>query len=244
MSFCTVREKICCAPVPNETAAGETLTEMGLTVNSAPLLDRPFTVTTTLPVVAPTGTVTRMPVPFQLVGVARVPLKVTVLAPCVGPKLVPAMVTEVPTEPTFGERLLMVGGAATVKRTPLLDRAPTLTTTMPVVAPAGTWTTMLVSLQLVGSAAVPLKRTTLVPWIAPKLVPVIVTEVPIGPEAGERLAMFGGMTVNAKPLLGTPPTVTTTLPVVAPLGAGTTMLVALQLAGEAGVPLKVTVLVP
>ena len=80
--------------------------------------------------------------------------------------------------------------------------------------------------------------------MAPKLVPVIVTEVPIGPEAGERPAMFGGTTVNATTLLDTPPTVTTTLPVVAPLGTGTTMLVLLQLVGTAGVPLKVIVLVP
>jgi hypothetical protein len=149
--------------VPNVTAVGETLTEMGLTVNSEPSLDRPFTVTMTLPVVAPTGTVTRMPVPFQLAGVASVPLKVTVLAPRVGPKLVPEMVTEVPTEPDVGERLVIVGGTMTVKRTPLLERAPTVTTTLPVVAPPGTGTTMIVSPQLAGDATVPLKRTTLVP---------------------------------------------------------------------------------
>ena len=145
------------------TAVGETLTEIGLTVNGAPLLGRPFTVTTTLPEVAPRGTVTRMPVAFQLAGVASVPLKVTVLAPCVGLKLVPEMVTEVPTEPDVGERLVIVGGTMTVKRTPLLERAPTVTTTLPVVAPPGTGTTMMVSPQLAGDATVPLKRTTLVP---------------------------------------------------------------------------------
>jgi hypothetical protein len=50
--------------------------------------------------------------------------------------------------------------------------------------------------------------------------------------------------VKLKPLLCTPLTVTTTLPVVAPLGTGATMLVALQLAGMALVPLKLTVLLP
>lgn len=244
VSFCTVKEKICCAPVPNVTVVGETRTEMALTVNGEPLLDRPFTVTTTLPVVAPTGTGTTMPVLLQLVGVAAVPLNVTVLEPCVGPKLLPAMVTGVPTEPVVGERLVMFGGAVTVKRTPLLERAPTVTTILPVVAPLGTGTTMLVSLQLTGGATVPLKRTTLVPWIAPKLVPVIVTGVPIAPEERERLAMFGGITVKPTPLLATPPTVTTTLPVVAPLGTGTMMLVALQLVGIAGALLNVIVLVP
>jgi hypothetical protein len=51
-------------------------------------------------------------------------------------------------------------------------------------------------------------------------------------------------TVKFIPLLATPPTVTTTLPDVAPVGTGATMLVALQLVGVAAVPLNVTVLVP
>jgi hypothetical protein len=58
--------------------------------------------------------------------------------------------------------------------------------------------------------------------------------------------MLGGGTVTVKltPLLATPPTVTTTFPVVAPVGTGTAMLVALQLVGVPAVPLNVTVLVP
>jgi hypothetical protein len=59
------------------------------------------------------------------------------------------------------------------------------------------------------------------------------------------LEMFGGgVTVKGRPLLAIPPTVTTTFPVVAPAGTGTSMLVALQLAGVPTVPLNVTVLVP
>jgi hypothetical protein len=54
----------------------------------------------------------------------------------------------------------------------------------------------------------------------------------------------GAVTVNATPLLATPPTVTTTFPVVAPVGTGTVILVALQLVGLPVVPLNVTVLVP
>jgi len=73
----------------------------------------------------------------------------------------------------------------------------------------------------------------------------MVTEAPTPPETGLRLAMVGvGSTVNVTPLLATPPTVTTTLPVVAPVGTFATMLVALQLVGVAAVPLKVSVLVP
>jgi hypothetical protein len=48
----------------------------------------------------------------------------------------------------------------------------------------------------------------------------------------------GMFTVKLTPLLATPPTVTTTLPVVAPDGTGATMLVALQLVGVAAVPLN------
>ena len=53
----------------------------------------------------------------------------------------------------------------------------------------------------------------------------------------------GEVTVKSTPLLETPETVTTTFPVVAPLGTGITTLVALQLvAVPAGMALKVTVL--
>jgi hypothetical protein len=74
----------------------------------------------------------------------------------------------------------------------------------------------------------------------------MVTAVPAGPEVGDRLVMKAAVpTVKLCPLLATPPTVTTTLPVVAPLGTLTVMLPALQLAAvPALTPLKVTVLLP
>src|SRR5690242_9009656 len=52
------------------------------------------------------------------------------------------------------------------------------------------------------------------------------------------------VTVKRTPLLGEPATVTTRFPVVAPLGTGTTMLVGLQLVGDAAIELNVRVLVP
>ena len=79
--------------------------------------------------------------------------------------------------------------------------------------------------------------------MAPNVVPLIVTEVPTGPEVGLRLFILG-VTVKVTPLLACPFTVTTTGPVVAAAGTGAEMLVALQLVGVAVVPLKVTVLVP
>src|SRR5437899_690192 len=179
-----------------------------------------------------------MLVALQLVGVPAVPLKVTVLVPCVVPKFAPAIVTDVPTAPEFGFRLVMFGAdEVTVKFTPLLmspAQPPPLvalvTTTFPPAAPLGPCTTLFRSLQLVGVPAVPLKVTVLVPCVVPKFAPAIVTDVPTTPDVGFRLVMLGGGEVTVKfiPLLATPPTVTTTLPVDAPLGTGATMLVALR----------------
>jgi len=61
--------------------AGARLTEMGSTVKFTPLLERPPTITTTLPLVAAAGTVTVIEVRLQDVGVAGVPANETVLEP-------------------------------------------------------------------------------------------------------------------------------------------------------------------
>jgi len=119
------------------------------------------------------------------------------------------------------------------------------TTTFPVVAPEGTVVAMLVALQLVTVAVVPLNFTVPLPWVAPKFVPVIVTAAPTAPVVTDRLVMCGATsTVKVTPLLGDPETVTTTLPVVAPLGTVAAMLVALQLVTVPVVPLNFTVLLP
>jgi len=110
------------------------------------------------------GTVVTIVVAFQLVGVAALPLKVTVLVPCVAPKFAPAIVTGLPMGPDVGLRLVMLGGGGmTVKLTPLLAMLETVTTTLPVVAPRGTGTVMLAGPQLVGVATVPLNVTVLEP---------------------------------------------------------------------------------
>ena len=206
-----------------------------VTVKLTPLLATPPTVTTTFPVAAPVGTFATMLVALQLlIVVAVVPLNVTVLVPCVEPKFVPVIVTDAPTAPDVGLRLVIVGVASTVKLDPLLATPPTVTTTFPVVAPAGTGTTMLVALQLlIVVAVVPLNVTVLVPCVEPKFVPVIVIDAPTAPDVGLRLVIVGVVsTVKLDPLLATPPTVTTTFPVVAPVGTFATMLVALQLSGR------------
>jgi septum formation inhibitor-activating ATPase MinD len=55
--------------------------------------------------------VTTIDLAVQLVGVAVVPLNVT--EPVV-PKLFPAIVTDAPAGPAFGDRLVMLGGGSTV----------------------------------------------------------------------------------------------------------------------------------
>ena len=104
---------------------------------------------------------------------------------------------------------------------------------------------MLVADQLVGVAGVPLNVTVLVPFVAPKLVPVIVTDVPTGPLVGDRLVMrrrhghgerhaVAGQAADGDDDVAGRRAGRT----------GTTMLVADQVVGVAVVPLKVTVLVP
>lgn len=131
-----------------------------------------------------------MLVALQLVGVAVVPLKVTVLLPCVAPKVVPAIVTAVATGPDVGERLLIFG--VTVKVIPLLGTPFTVTTTGPVVAPEGTGATILVEPQDVGAAVMLLNFKVLVPCDAPKFAPLTVIEVPTGPDVDERPLIEGG----------------------------------------------------
>jgi len=170
------------------------------TVKLVPLLTTPDTVTTTFPVVAPLGTGTTIETAFQLLGVVAVPLNVTVLVLCVDPKFVPAIVTELPTTPELGDKLVILGVSRTVNDMPALGTPLTVTTTLPVVAPFGTGTAMLAALQLLGVAVVPLNVTVLDPCVDPKLVPVIVTDVPTVPELVERFVMLG-TTVKLTPLL-------------------------------------------
>jgi hypothetical protein len=62
-------------------------------------------------VVAPAGTGTLIDVALQLVGIPDAPVKFTVLLPCDEPKLLPVIVTAVPTAPEVGEMFVMLGVA-------------------------------------------------------------------------------------------------------------------------------------
>jgi hypothetical protein len=161
-----------------------------VTANDALLAAWPFTVTENIPEDASNGTVPTIDVSLQPKTLTAVPLSETALAPCVAPKLEPAIVIKALTGPEVGDKLDMLGANTTVKFSPLLF-TPTFTITSPVVAPLGTITTTLVSLQLVGVVPVPLKLTVLDPCVVPKSLPLMVTAVPTTPEFGDRLVMLG-----------------------------------------------------
>ena len=236
--------------VPTGPEVGDRLTMLGgcNTVKLAPLLATPPTVTTTLPLVAVGGTIAVIDVGVQFrIFVANGPLKETVLVPCGIPKFVPVIVTVAPTTPELGARpvMLSVDVDGTVKLIPLLASPFTVTTTFPVVAPAGTGTLIDLWSHLVGVPGVPLKVTVLLPWDQPKFFPLIVTETPAAPEVGVRLVMQGVCrTVNLTRLLSTPFTLTTTWPVLAPSGTGTWIESSLQMVGADVIQSNNTVLAP
>ena len=89
-------------------------------------------------------------------------------------------------------------------------------------------------------------HTAPVPRDGPKPEPEMAIWTPAAPEVGDTLVMAGTVvTVNVTGLLAMPPAVTTTAPVVAPLGTRTPMLPSLQLlASPTLVPLNVTVPLP
>ena len=128
-------------------------------MNGIPLLAIPPTVTTTDPVVAPDGTGTVILPEAHAVGVADVPLNVTVLVPCVLPNAVPVMVIGVVTTPSVLDRLAIAGPGWTVKFTPTDELPLTVTTIFPLVAPAGGFVTICVELHDVGFASMPLNVT-------------------------------------------------------------------------------------
>jgi hypothetical protein len=111
---------------------------------------------------------------------------------------------------------------------------------LPVKAPVGTGTEIEPLTQVVGVAATPLNVTAFPAGVEPKPVPVIVTAVPVAPEAGDKPVTFG-TTVNATPLLATLFTVTTTFPVAAPAGTGAEIDPIAQVVAVTATPLNVTV---
>jgi hypothetical protein len=107
-------------------------------------------------------------------------------------KLVPEIVTAVPTTPLVGLKLVMVGeeevlAVVTVKlEEEAAVASPTVMETVPVVAPVGTFTVNVVAVAAETVATTPLNLTILLASVVLKLVPVIVTVVPTTPLTGEK----------------------------------------------------------
>src|SRR5438270_925596 len=135
--------------------------------------------------------------------VATPPLKATAFAPV---KLMPVSSTDVPDTPLLGANELITGAG-----TKFVGLVPTpveaVTVIGPIVALVGTWTVIKVALQLEAAAAsTPLNLTVLVPWLAPKFVPVMLTTVPTTPPPGvNEVTVGGGRTVKVPPLVAVPP---------------------------------------
>jgi hypothetical protein len=154
------------------------------------------------------------------VKLAAVPLNLTAVVPV---KFVPLIVTLVPAGPVAGVKVVIVGGlTVTVKLLGLVAVPPgVVTLSDPVVAPAGTVARIAVLDVTVNPAAVPLNLTDDAPV---KFVPLMVTLVPVGPLAGVKLAIVGGLAVTVKllALVAVPPgVVTLSGPVVDPAGTVT-----------------------
>lgn len=145
----------------------------------------PLTVTEIGPVDVPEGTVAVILVELAAVTVAATPLKnSTILLAKVELKFVPVMTMEAPTAPSFGMKLVMVG-VGTIKFAELVPIIPlTVTDIGPAVAPNGTEVVMLVVVDAVTTAVVPLKSTVFSAGVLLKLLPVIVTVIPNPPVSG------------------------------------------------------------
>lgn len=198
-----------------------------------------------MPVVVPVATVAVICAAlFTVNDDAGVPLKLTAVAPV---KFVPATTTAVPTGPVVGLKPEIVGGdGITVKFAAEVAVPPAVVTeTFPVVVALATVAVICVALFTVkDEAALPLNATAVAPL---KLVPVITTLAPTNPLTGLKLEIVGagGSTEKLAAEVPVPLGVVTEIfPVVAPLGTGAVIWVALSTVNVAAVPLKLTAVAP
>src|SRR5579864_411602 len=203
----------------------------------------------TFPVVDPDATTATIFVSLQFTINALVPPIDTFPAPSLAPKLDPAMVTWVPTEPERGETEEISGwGGATVKVGPFTQASLACSCNkaeVPCIA-VGTTTTTCVSVQLTTViVAPPLNSTYPPPCVVPNPDPLIVTCDPTGPLVGLMLVITGAATtVMLMLLVCTPPAVTTctvSLPNAVPAGMSNPIVLLLHEATATDVPFSNTV---
>jgi hypothetical protein len=201
------------------------------------VIDPPAVVTLILPVVAPTGTMAVIWVSESTVNVARMPLKVTALAPV---RAEPVITTEVPTGPIVGEKLTSCG--STLKLVALAVVPPAVVTLIFPLAPQhGTMAVICVYESAVNEVAMLLNDTAVAPV---KAVPVITTVVPDPPFKGLNVEICG-MTLNVAELNAVPPGATTVIfPVSAPFGTVVLICVSESTVNGPDVPFTKTSVAP
>ena len=202
-------------------------------------------VTDKLPVVAPDATEATIVVEFVTLNEdAAVPPICTLVTPI---KLVPVIVTEVPTRPDVGVKEVIVGESGnTIKLVPDEAIPPGVVTSIaPLEDPDATVAVIVVELTTVKEeAGVDPIFTEVVPI---KLVPVIVTVVPDGPDPGVNEDIVGGNIIVKLPtdVEDPPKVVTLTVPVDVPCATTAVIVVELTTMKDAAlVPPNVTEVAP
>jgi hypothetical protein len=214
-----------------------------ITVKSPVLVaENALVVTDMRPVVVPLGTCVVMLVDVEAVTVAAVPLKLTVLPAGVVLKPAPWMVIVAPTIALAGLKEFIIGGA--IKSVVLVtdDSALVVTLIGPEDTPAGTTAVMVVEVEAVIVAGLPLKVTALLAGMVLKPSPVMITVVPAVPLAGEKeLIARGPVTVKGEALkLSRKLTVTDIRFVAAPTGTIAVILVSVDAVTVANILLNLT----
>lgn len=157
-------------------------------------------------------------------------------------KLVPDMTTVAPKAPLAGLKPEMDGEGNTVKVDKLLTVTPLVVIEIaPEDAPEGTDVVMLVDVDEVTTAGVPLNDTM---GEVLKLAPLIVTTAPAAPSEGVKVEIVGvSNTLKGEPLDTVSPfSVNEILPVDAPTGTEVVMLVEVEAVTTAATPLNSTTL--
>jgi hypothetical protein len=156
------------------------------------LMVTPLTVTVIFPEVAAFGTITVILVEVEETTTAFTPLNLTTLLAGVGLKFVPVIVIVADTALLIGVISTIVGEANTIKLVVVVRVIPfTVTEIGPVRAPIGTIALILVVVDDIMSATIPLNDTTFSSMGVLKLVPLIVTVAPTAALVGVKPVIVG-----------------------------------------------------
>jgi len=198
-----------------------------------------------LPVVAPIGILAVMLEAVDVKTTAVVPLNFTVLLDGILLKFSPLITTLAPIAPLSGVIDVMVGDPSTLKLLLLVIVIPlTMILIGPVVAPAGIVVVILVVVDAVTVAGIPLNETVLLVGVVLKFVPEIIMVAPSAPLLGLNPVSVGVGATEKLFALNTviPFNESEILPVVAPTGTVVIRLVEVDALTGVSTPLKLKIL--